>query len=56
VISINLAGVATFLLQGVSPRSWWDAKRSKRMTRRALVIWIALLVIVTALIYLSKEL
>jgi uncharacterized hydrophobic protein (TIGR00341 family) len=54
VISINLAGVATFLFQGVSPRRWWDAERSKRMTRRALAVWIALLVIVAVLIFLSR--
>lgn len=54
VVSINLAGVATFLLQGVSPRSWWDAERSKRMSRRALAVWITLLVIVAVLILLSS--
>lgn len=54
VISINLAGVATFLFQGVTPRSWWDAERSKRMSRRALAVWITLLVIVAALIFLSN--
>ena len=54
VISINLAGVGTFLAQGVSPRSWWDAERSKRMTRRALAVWISLLVVVTVLIVLSN--
>ena len=54
VISINLAGVGTFLLQAVSPRHWWDADRSKRMSRRALAVWITLLVIVTVLISLSN--
>ncbi len=54
VISINLAGVATFLFQGVSPRSWWDAARSKRMSRRALVVWISLLIIVAVLVFLSN--
>jgi uncharacterized hydrophobic protein (TIGR00341 family) len=54
VISINLAGVATFLIQGVSPRTWWDTERSKRMTRRALTVWIALLVVVAVLILLSN--
>ena len=59
VVSINLAGVATFLARGVSPRTWWDTKRSKRMTKRALAVWITLLIIVAALIVfsdLSREL
>jgi uncharacterized hydrophobic protein (TIGR00341 family) len=54
VIAVNLAGVGTFLLQGVSPRSWWDAERSKRMTRRALAVWVSLLVLVIVLITLSN--
>jgi uncharacterized hydrophobic protein (TIGR00341 family) len=54
VISVNLAGVGTFLLQGVSPRTWWDAARSKRMSRRALGLWIVLLVVVAVLIFLSN--
>jgi uncharacterized hydrophobic protein (TIGR00341 family) len=54
VISVNLAGVGTFLAQGVSPRHWWDAERSKRMSRRALTVWITLLVIVAVLIFLSN--
>ncbi len=53
VVSINLAGVATFLARGVSPRTWWDTKRSKRMSKRALAVWITLLVIVSVLIVLS---
>ena len=54
VISINLAGVATFLFQGVSPRSWWEAERSRRMTRRSLAVWISLLIVVAALIIASS--
>lgn len=54
VISINLAGVATFLFQGVSPRSWWEAEQSRRMARRSLVVWIGLLAVVAALIIMSN--
>ncbi len=43
VICINLAGVATFVAQGVRPRSWWEAKKAKRATVRAAAIWLALL-------------
>lgn len=54
VVSINLAGVGTFLFQGVSPRTWYDAKRSKLMSRRSLAVWIALLVLVVVLIWVSN--
>lgn len=43
VICINLAGVATFLAQGVGPRVWWEAKRAKRATIIAISIWTLLL-------------
>ncbi|HUU84176.1 MAG TPA: TIGR00341 family protein [Phycisphaerae bacterium] len=54
IVCINLAGVATFLVQGVSPRTWWETERSKRMSRRALGVWVALLVVLAGLICLSR--
>ena len=39
IICINLAGITTFLLQGVSPRSWWEAKKAKKATRKTLATW-----------------
>jgi uncharacterized hydrophobic protein (TIGR00341 family) len=39
IICINIAGVATFLLQGVSPRTWWEAKKAKKATRKTMAIW-----------------
>ena len=39
IICINLAGVATFLGQGVSPRVWWQANKAKKATRKALLLW-----------------
>ena len=39
IICINLAGVATFLSQGVSPRVWWQADKAKKATRRSLLLW-----------------
>lgn len=43
VICINLAGVATFLVQGVRPRRWWEEARARSATRRAIVLWLILL-------------
>lgn len=54
VICVNLAGVVTFLLQGVQPNSWWEAKRARRATRWALVLWGALLaILVGTILYLQ---
>jgi hypothetical protein len=50
VICINLAGVATLWWQGVHPRTWWEAEKAKRATWRALLVWVALLAILTVLL------
>ncbi len=55
VICVNLAGVVTFLAQGIRPRSWWEAERAKRTSRTALTIWLVLLVVLTLLIFLSTR-
>jgi uncharacterized hydrophobic protein (TIGR00341 family) len=52
IICINLAGVAAFLLQGVRPRTWWEAERAKRASRRAAGIWLLLLVILVVILAL----
>jgi uncharacterized hydrophobic protein (TIGR00341 family) len=30
LICINLAGILTFLIQGIRPRSWWEAEKAKK--------------------------
>ncbi len=32
VICINLSGMATFLIQGISPLTWWEKDRAKKAT------------------------
>lgn len=51
LICINLAGVLTFLVQGVRPRSWWEEKKAKKATRIAIAVWLALLVIFAVIIW-----
>jgi uncharacterized hydrophobic protein (TIGR00341 family) len=50
IICINLAGVITFLFQGVSPRVWWEADEAKKATRNALVLWSIILIVLAATI------
>lgn len=54
--SINLAGVATFLLQGVGPRTWWEEKKAKTMTRRAVIAWVILIALLVGAFILRKML
>jgi len=53
IICVNLAAVLTFVLQGVRPRTWWEADKARRATRRATIIWASLLAILVALLVLA---
>jgi uncharacterized hydrophobic protein (TIGR00341 family) len=53
VTCINLAAVATFLIQKVRPRTWWEADRAGRATRRAVATWIVMLAILLTLMLLG---
>jgi uncharacterized hydrophobic protein (TIGR00341 family) len=54
VAGINLAGTVTFLLQGVRPREWWEAKKAARAVRMALAVWMLLLGFFAGLILLDQ--
>ena len=55
LICVNLAGVSTFFAQGVRPLTWWEAKRAKKATRTAMIIWTLLLLLLVVTILLSKK-
>jgi uncharacterized hydrophobic protein (TIGR00341 family) len=54
LICLNLAGVVTFLAQGIRPLTWWEANKAKKATRKAIAIWTALLVALILFILLSQ--
>lgn len=51
LICINLAGVLTFLIQGIRPRGWREEKKAKKASRIAIATWFALLVIFGVIIW-----
>jgi uncharacterized hydrophobic protein (TIGR00341 family) len=53
IICVNLAGIATFLAQGIAPRDWWEAERAKKATFTAIVFWIIMLL--TLVLIISRE-
>ncbi|MBS3773174.1 MAG: TIGR00341 family protein, partial [Candidatus Thermoplasmatota archaeon] len=55
VVCINLAGVTTFLAQGINPRSWWEQKKARRTTMTALLIWLTVLATLIVLILLYER-
>jgi uncharacterized hydrophobic protein (TIGR00341 family) len=55
LICVNLAGVTTFLVQGIHPASWWEKDRAVKATRIAIGLWVALLAALTGVILLSRK-
>lgn len=53
VICVNLAAVATFVLQGVTPRNWFKAEKAKKATKKALALWLVLVLVLAILIWLA---
>ncbi len=52
IIGINLAGVLTFYLHGVTPRMWWEEGRAKAARRRAVALWSLLMGLLLAVLLL----
>ena len=55
VICVNLAGVGTFLVQGIRPLTGWEADRAKRASRKAIFIWAVLLSVLVCIIIFSQR-
>ena len=55
LICVNLAGVTTFLLQGIKPTSWWEKERAAKATRVAIALSVVLLAVLVALILLVHK-
>jgi hypothetical protein len=52
---VNLAGVMTFLVQGIRPAIWWEKDRAVKATRIAIGLWAALLARLVGLILLLRK-
>jgi uncharacterized hydrophobic protein (TIGR00341 family) len=50
VICVNLAGIVTFLIQGIRPATWWESSRAKKAVKKSLFIWISLLMLLALLL------
>lgn len=52
---VNLAGVTTFLVQGIRPAIWWEKNRATKATRIAIALWTVLLALLVGLILLFRK-
>ena len=50
IVAINLAGVVTFLVQGISPMKWYDKEKAKGARRFAITLWLLLLALLVGVI------
>jgi uncharacterized hydrophobic protein (TIGR00341 family) len=55
VTAVNLAGMLTFVLKGMRPRTWWRAERARRSVRIGALVWISLLGILALVIAFSAQ-
>ncbi len=55
LIGINLAGVTTFLVQGIRPATWWEKDRAVKATRIAIGLWATLLAGLVGVILLARK-
>ena len=55
IICINLAGVLTFVLQGIKPLTWWEADKAKKATKIAIMLWVFLLLMLLIIILVSQK-
>jgi len=55
IVCINLSGVITFIFEGIQPKSWWEAERAKKYVRKAISLWIILLLMLAAMIFIAQH-
>ena len=55
LMSVNLAGVTTFMVQGIHPTTWWEKDQAEKATHTALKIWVALFAVLIVLILLFQK-
>jgi uncharacterized hydrophobic protein (TIGR00341 family) len=54
IICLNLAGVVTFLLQGIQPLTWWERERARSASLRMAILWGALFCALVALLCFDR--
>jgi len=55
LICVNLAGVTTFLVQGIRPATWWEKDRASKATRIAIALWLVVLAALGGMILLLHK-
>jgi len=51
-ICVNLAGILTFIVAGITPKYWWEEKKARQYSRKAMAVWTILLLVLVAVVIL----
>jgi len=51
VICVNIAGILTFIMQGISPATWWEKHKASKARKKALLIWSLLLFLLAYVLF-----
>ena len=54
IVCINLASIITFRLQGIEPRSWWEANKAGKAVRVTIIGWVVVLGLLALSLFLSE--
>lgn len=54
IACLNLAAVATFLLQKIRPLTWWEAERARKATKVAVATWVLTLLVLLAVMLIDR--
>lgn len=55
IVCINLSAKIIFLLKGIQPRTWLEARKAKQSQKLYLLIWVVLLILLVAVIYFRHK-
>ncbi|NNL66523.1 MAG: TIGR00341 family protein [Myxococcales bacterium] len=55
VTAVNLVSMATLLAKGMRPRLWWQAERARASSRRGLIVWLIMLVLLAIAVLFSRR-
>ncbi|MDH5388503.1 MAG: TIGR00341 family protein [Gammaproteobacteria bacterium] len=55
IVCINLSAKLVFLIKGIQPRTWLEARTAKQSQKIYLLIWVVLLILLVAVIYFRHK-
>ncbi|MCK5002770.1 MAG: TIGR00341 family protein [Gammaproteobacteria bacterium] len=55
IVCINLSAKVVFLIKGIQPRTWLEARKAKQSQKLYLLIWLMLLILLVAAIYFRHK-